>query len=242
MSKTKKKSVLWLILVLAVVILVAVVLLKPAEHQEPEQTDPAQTETVAPETEPQPIAVLRDALRIDQIGSYTGIFVEDGSDEAVSNLLMMVVTNITPEPIQYAAITLDVAGETAEFNLSVLPAGETAILIEQNRMAFDRNFDYGSAQAECLNLAGFDRELSLQSDKLEIQVLNGAINLTNISGADITGTILLYYKNINNGVYHGGIAYRVRLEEGMKEGEIRQITGAHFHQTGSRILFVDIVE
>lgn len=43
-------------------------------------------------------------------------------------------------------------------------------------------------------------------------------------------------------MYHGGIAYRIRIEGGMKAGELKQIMATHLQETGSEILFVDIVE
>lgn len=238
-ANAKKNTKIWIIAAAAaVLVLIAVLFLIPEEEPvqatEPAQTEPVQTE--APQ-ETQPAPVLRDALRVEEIGSYTGIYVEDGSDEAVSGLLMMVVTNISDEPIQYAQIEMEQNGKKATFAVSVLPAGGTAVLIEQNRMAYDENADHSAP--ECVNLAGFDAPLSLQEDKLEIQVLDGAINITNISGEDITDTIVLCYKNVSNGVYHGGIAYRVRVEGGLKADEIRQAMGTHFHQDGSEILFVD---
>ncbi len=243
MSKSnKKKTSMGLILaVLAAAVLIAALLLIPGKEQLPQETEAAAvTETVAETTEAAEAVILKNALQIEKIDSYTGLYVEDGSDEAVSGLLMMIVTNISEDPIQYAEITLTLGEETARFTVSVLPAGGSAVLIEQNRMVFDETADYTQAQAECVHLAGFDKALSLQQDKLDVQVLNGAINITNISGSDITGDIILCYKNVSNGVYHGGIAYRVRLEGGMKAGEIKQIMGTHFHQSDSEILFVDI--
>ena len=239
-SNDKKRSKGLILLVIAAAVLIAVLLLIPGKEQVPQETEVPATETAVEETEPVETVVLKDALRIDKIGSYTGLYVEDGSDEAVSGLLMMIVTNISDAPIQYAEISLTLGEDTARFTVSVLPAGSSAVLIEQNRMLFDETVDYTQAQAECVHLAGFDKSLSLHQDKLDVQVLNGAINITNISGSDITGDIILCYKNVSNGVYHGGIAYRVRLEGGLKEGEIKQIMGTHFHQPGSEILFVDI--
>lgn len=244
MSKSKKKR-LWLLIPAAVIALLAVLLAGKGGEEAPAE---AGAETAAPGVsgevteaartwEPR---LLKDAIRVDDMGSYTGLYVEDGSDEPVSGLLMMTVTNITSDPIQFAQIEVDVGGETAKFTVSVLPAGATAVLIEQNRMAYDENADYAGAKMECLHLAGFDRAISLQEERFEVQVLNGAINITNISGEDITGTVLLCYKNVTNGVYHGGIAYRVRLENGLKAGEIQQVMGTHFHEGSSEILFVEV--
>ena len=78
-------------------------------------------------------------------------------------------------------------------------------------------------------------------DKLEVQILNGAINVTNISDEDITGRLAICYKNVAAGVYYGGITYRIVLEGGLKAGEIRQMTASHFSETGSEIMFISII-
>lgn len=241
-AKNKKKNtgLLWILLAAAVVLLTVLLLNLPADTQTPEAEAPAQSASPE-ETQPEPLFLLKDTLRVDEIGEYTGIYVEDGSDEPVTGLLMMLVTNISGEPVQYAEIDLDLGEETARFSVSVLPAGGTAVLIEQNRMEYSTDVDYGAAAAECTSLAGFDRTLSLQEDKLLIQLLDGGVNIKNISGNDIAETIVLYYKNISNGVYHGGIAYRVRLEGGLKAEELRQIMVDHIQQPGTELMFVDLI-
>ena len=240
-TKTKK-TLYWLLAVVALAVL-AVLLLTGAPDAPAEETEAAETYAEEPAaTEALDGRILRDALRIRNIGKYVGIYVEDGSDEAVSGVLMLEVENISSEPIQYAQINLTVGEETAEFTVSVLPAGGRAILIEQNRMAWEDGVNYGEAEAECVHLAGFDKPLSLHEDKLKIQLLDGAANILNVSDEPIEGTIVICYKNVANGMYHGGIAYRIRIEGGMKAGELKQIMATHLQETGSEILFVDIVE
>lgn len=243
MSKNQKKKnplLLWILLALAAVLVVVLLTYSPAEEAPAPENEIFQT-AEEDETKSDPLFILDDALCIEKIGQYTGIFVEDGSDEPVTGVLMMHVTNITEDPIQYAEITLDVGGKTARFTVSVLPAGATAVLIEQSRMAYSEEVDYTAAVADCGKIAGFDRDLTLQEDKLKIQILDGGVNIQNISGADITETIVLTYKNINNGVYHGGIAYRVRLEGGLKADELRQIMVNHIYSPGTELMFVDLI-
>ena len=86
----------------------------------------------------------------------------------------------------------------------------------------------------------FSEPLSLQEDKLQLQVLDGALNVVNISGADIEGDIVIYYKNAASDLLYGGITYRVRIEGGMKADEIKQIMASHFSDSGSRIMFVTV--
>ena len=208
---------------------------------------PADAETVSSavsaEAEEQQIStqtLLRDALLVEAIGSHTGPYWEDGSDEQVSDVLKMTVTNVTDEPIQYAKIVMELPNGTASFAATVLPAGATAVLLETERMTYDKTVDYGAAKLDCENLAGFDKPLSLQEEKLQIQLLDGAMNITNISGNDIAGPVILCYKNVEDGCYQGGIAYRIRLDDGLKAGEIRQFMATHIHQPGTELVFVQI--
>lgn len=245
-KEKKKKSVGWKAAALIAVILLAGLLLWFATHKTGTAAElPGDTVTEVRDLTPeqkQARWLLKGALQIQTIGSYSGPYWEDGSDEEVSDVLMMTVTNVTAEPIQYAAITLELGVGTAEFSVSALPAGATAVLLEQNRMTYSENTDYSQAPAECIHLAGFDKALSLQEDKLQVQILDGAANVTNISGEEISGTVILCYKNYLDGVYQGGIAYRIRLEDGLRAGEIRQVMASHIHQPGTEMVFVEIAE
>ena len=123
----------------------------------------------------------------------------------------------------------------AEFSISTLFPGETAIVLEKNRMAYTSAPEFN--QATTSTVAFFDDHPGMAEDKLEIQCLNGVINVTNISGKDITGDILIYYKNYVSGMYYGGITYRIRIPDGLKAGEIHQGTAAHFNTSNSKIVF-----
>ena len=70
--------------------------------------------------------------------------------------------------------------------------------------------------------------------------MDGAVNVTNISGEDIEGNIVVYYKNAAKDLYYGGITYRITIEGGLKADEIRQVMTNHASDTGSRIMFVTI--
>ena len=205
-----------------------------ATETTPPVTEAATRPVQVEELDPASIALGR-GMWITDIGKYTGVYMEDGSDEIVSGVMMIAVTNAGQDAIQYAEITLPVGDQTAEFSLTTLLPGSTVILLEKNRMEYVPG-DY--TEATVSSLALFQTPLSLCEDRLQIQILNGAINVTNISGADISGDIVIYYKNCAADVYYGGITYRVRLQGGLKAGEIRQIMASHFSASGSAIMFV----
>lgn len=203
------------------------------------------TETTESETQPESsihVDELEEAsvnlgngMRITEIGKYTGIYMEDGSDEIVSDVMMLAVKNEGEETIQYAEIKVPVGDEEAFFSLSTLTPGSTIILLEQNRMEYVEA-EYSTALAE--NVILFEEPLSLCEDKLKFQILDGALNVSNISGEDIGGDIIIYYKNSAADVFYGGITYRVRIEGGLKKDEIKQIMADHFSESGSSIMFV----
>jgi len=253
-SKTKKKKHvgLWLALVLSVAIFLVLILMLPSLSEEEELhtgqmpaiggTQVIQGDQNAAGNGKQiNLSIpVENGLEIQTVGAYTGIYMEDGSDEIVSDVLMMVLANNSASTVEYAKITMDIGGKTAEFTVTTLKPEEKVVLLEKNRMAYDNTLDYTKAELSCENLAVFQNPLSLQEEKLSFQILNGAINVTNISGEDIPGRIAIYYKNKAAGMYYGGITYRILLEDGLKAGEIRQILASHFAETGSEIVFVTI--
>ena len=145
---------------------------------------------------------IGNGIEIVDIGGYTGIYMEDGTDELVSEVLMLKVANNGQEAVEYAKISLKIGDKTAEFAATTLMPGTALVLLEQNRMPYDRAVDYAGAEVVCENLALYQYTPGLQEDKLSIQILDGAINVTNISGEDITGDILVYYKNYISGIYN----------------------------------------
>ena len=210
---------------------------EPVSTTESTATEQTEAATEKPTELPMPDGIdLGNGLVITDVGSYTGAFVEDGTDEQVSDVLMIEVYNYGVAPVQYAEISLATGNETANFTLSTLPVGETMRVLEKTRMAFDENAEYTQAAAQ--NVAQFQKPMSLCQDKIQIQSLDGAMNIVNISGQDITGEVIVYYKNIADGMLQGGITYRVRFAEGMKKDEVRQIMTNHYSSSGSRVMFV----
>lgn len=179
---------------------------------------------------------LSHGISITNLGSYTGLYMEDGTDEIVSGIMMIQVTNTGDENIEYAEITLGLGEERAHFQLSTLPVGATVILLETNRMPYDATAEITEAVAE--NVAVFQKELSVCADQIQLQVLEGMVNVKNISGEDIKGDIMIYYKNYTSGIYYGGITYMIRISGGLKANEIRQSVAAHISPSTSSVMFV----
>lgn len=208
-----------------------------AEPEAPETEKPMVEDVDLSQWESESV-FLEKGLEITDVGNYTGIYMEDGTDEIVSGVLMLVVKNNNDQSVQYAEITMPTSDGDAFFTLTTLPAGSSIVLLEKNRMMWSENEDYSEATVD--NVAFFAEELSLCEDQVDIMVLDGAMNVTNISGEDIEDIVSIYYKNAAADLYYGGITYRVRIEGGIRAGEIKQIMADHFYANGSKIMFVTV--
>lgn len=179
---------------------------------------------------------LGHGLEMEKFGSYTGIYMEDGSDEIVGNVAMILVTNTGEEYIQYAEVTVACGEAEGFFTLSTLFPGESMVVLERSCKAYG---DFkGEVNAIAENVAVFSETPVLHEDQLKVQGLNGALNITNISDRDIAETITIYYKNSSTDMLYGGITYRVQITGGLKKGEIKQIISDHFSDAGSRVMFI----
>lgn len=177
-------------------------------------------------------------LQVVKVGSYTGLYVEDGSNDVLSRLLMIVVENTGTKTVQYAEIELSDGEKTAHFSLTTLPPGESVVLLEKDRMLYADGKDL--SEVTISNVAIFQQEPTLCEDLLAIQALDGALNVTNISGKDIEGDIVIYYKNAASDLLYGGITYRVTIKGGLAKDAIQQITASHFTTKGSRVMWVTV--
>lgn len=182
---------------------------------------------------------FEEELEIVEIGKYSGNYMEDGSDEEVSNVMMIKVKNNSDKPLQYAEILLTLEDDIAEFSFSTIPAGETALVLEKNRWEYSKKNEI--LETELKNVVFFEEGLNLYEDVLEISELEGALNIKNISEKDISGQIAVYYKTVEDEMYQGGITYRALIKDGLKAGEIRQVMTKHFTIDKSEILFVTYV-
>lgn len=181
---------------------------------------------------------LEQGLEITRYGKYIGVYMEDGSDEFVSNVMMIEVRNTTDQAIQYAKITLTGPAGDAVFILTTLMPGQRMIVLEANRKAYSETDVFTEAKLD--NLALFEEVPGLLEDQIQIQPLEGGFNITNISGADISGTIEIYFKDMAGEMLYGGITYVCRVQEGLAAGEVKQIMSANFTEDGSCVVFVRI--
>lgn len=212
------------------------------ERTEPDETEPDETEPREEEDPTIPVQQtinLGCGLEIIDAGSYAGAYVEDGSCEIVSGVMMIVVRNTGEQDIQLADIVAVSGGSEYTFRLTNLAVGERAVLLDQERRQAAEAVLESAIVSE---VALFETSMELHAETIQIDGLNGMLNVKNISEQDISGDIYIYYKFAATDIFYGGITFRVRVEGGLKAGELRQIPAGHFKPGECRIVQVSIYE
>lgn len=185
-----------------------------------------------------PYQVQDTPIIIEGIGQYTGPFVEDGNDEPEANVLAIVVRNGSDADVEYAEVHFSTGdGSEAVFHISTLPAGSSAVVLEQNK----REYNAEETLAFADKLYAQAEEMSLMEDDVRVTAEDGALTLENLTDQSL-GTVYVRYKNkLNDNYYLGGITYSCKFENVGAGDEITEQT-KHFTVDGSTVLMVKAIE
>lgn len=211
---------------------------KKEQDSDKKEQDDTQKKPTEPVVDDVPTGRFSDEnLYLEALGGYSGNYLEDGSDELVSNVAAILVTNTSDEMLQVSQIVFQVGdGEVAQFQVSNLPAGESALVLEQQRRPYSSSDDYSYGQAA----SAYIEAPSMQEDKVNLDTDNaGELTLTNVGDEEFSQAYV-YYKYVQEGgAYLGGITYRVTFEN-VAPGESVTLTAGHFHPSNSEIMGVDV--
>lgn len=178
-------------------------------------------------------------LELQGVGRYAGLYLEDGSNDPVSDILMIKIKNTGEKDLQLARLSLTYSEFTAQFEITNLPAGRSVVVLEKNRHAYT---DESHLSVAISDIVFFEKQMDVSVQTYEITGLPGAINLKNCSASDISGDIYVYYKFIADDELYGGITFRAKIEGGLQSGEIRQVNSGHFDPNHCIILSVNTGE
>lgn len=176
---------------------------------------------------------IGEDLYITNTGSYSGPFVEDGSDVPVENVYCIIIENRNIKDLQYTELTLKIENKTYKFALSTIPSGASVLVLEQNKKAYEKG-NIESAYAD--NTVFFDKRCSLEEEQFIITTSDQIINIQN-RNETVFSDVYVYYKNQSENYYIGGITYRAKAD-GLAEKEIKQIHTKHYSKKNSKVLFV----
>lgn len=244
-KKNRRDFLIALVLLMALIaaVLVIVFVLPKLSSGDPTKNDPSRQAAEMPYEVPG-FTLLEDVsgttfdngLSVLCCGTYSGFYLEDGSDEQVKDVLSVVIKNNGASLVEYGVIELPLGKQTATFEFSGLPVGAAVLVQEKNRMTDTNGIQKASFVCSQYALPGsivldFGNDFELYTD-------DGVINMKNISGADITTDVSVFYKNFEFGLFLGGITYRARVSGGIKDGEIGQALQNHFWADTSAVLYM----
>lgn len=140
------------------------------------------------------------------------------------------------------AVVTDKMGEY--FNLQILPSytiknGQSTITLDPAPYIEIGSWKLNSdgSRSEEYKITGFQEKPQMYKDVFELTVMDGIMNIKNISDKDIDGVIYVYYKNTRDGGLFGGITYRVPFDS-LKSGELKQMSSKNLSKENSVMEFI----
>lgn len=182
-----------------------------------------------------PYTIPGTQLVIDRIDGYSGVFLEDGSDEEVSDIFAIHVQN-QGENVEYSSINLEVGGQELNFEISDLPSGTAVSVLESSAAPYES----GEALYRGSQTAYIDAFDMLESEVGIVVGADNSIAVTNLTGEKIQ-SLRIFYKFVQGQEYLGGITYTAKIED-LPGGETKTIYPSHFSTEGSRIMMVRMYE
>lgn len=181
-----------------------------------------------------PYPIPNTQLKLMNVSGYDGVFLEDGSDVEISGITAVVVQNCGEQAVEYAQITLELNGQTLNFEGSDIPAGAAIVLEELNRTPYA-----DGTITDCHASVAEVDSLPMSSDAIRITENNDdTISVKNISGETIP-CVRVFYKFYyeDEAAYVGGITYVAKITDLPANAE-KVIAPSHYASGYSQIVMV----
>lgn len=183
-----------------------------------------------------PLALSEDIV-IENAFLYNGEFPEDGSFSKAEDVFALKVKNTSDKDIQLVRIYVETDQSEYFFEITTLPAGRVLTVFEKSAQSITESEKIAEIKEE--NKVFFENKLSLHTSELKIATMDKVLNIENISEADFSTDVYVYFKRLDaNGDYFGGITFRSNAGK-IKSKEFKQIPAPHFIKENSEVLFVD---
>ncbi len=178
-----------------------------------------------------PATVQGTSLIAQQLSSYEGPFVEDGSDREVSGVAALHVYNAGSDVIAQTQVQLQYGDTTYVFCGEYLLPGETTVLLERSAKPYRTD-----GFSHCMGWQVI-AEQNLLNHILVTDRQMGTLIVKNLTDSTLN-QLCLYYKTWLSPpeVYVGGIVYEVDVPE-LQPGETVLLYPNHYACGYSRVVF-----
>lgn len=209
-----------------------------AETKGTERVPVIQTSTVAPDEKLSfPCTIEGTKLSVQGIYSYDGVYVEDGSDSAVSGIAVLRVKNTGSTAVEYASIDIEQGKSVLNFVITDLAPGTTVMAEEAAKKPYTGNEMTGcSAETAELPSLDFAPEIKVAEDE------NGSLTVTNLTSRELP-CVRLFYKLYlaEDDVFVGGITYTVKLTN-LKAGASETVVPSHYVSGCSKVVMTRVYD
>lgn len=179
-----------------------------------------------------PFTVPNSSIVVEDMRSFDGQYVEDGSDEEVSGVAAVILTNNGDTPVEYVDVRLKSSSASYQFKASAIAPGATVVVQDANRTGYSSASSY-KCESNVANIDAFD-----MSDEVTVEENGNSLKVTNVSGSDIP-MVRIFYKlyTADDDLYVGGITYTCRLTD-LAADETVNVTPSHYMEGFSKIMMV----
>lgn len=181
-----------------------------------------------------PYVIPGTKLEIQKYESYDGFFLEDGSNEPVKNIPVILLKNRSDIGVEYAHITMKQGDKEMVFDVVALPPGGMVAVQEKNKAKYST-----SGVTNCIATVA-ERE-NFEKIREQIKVTenrDGSITVTNLTDKEIP-CVRVFYKLYmpEEEAYIGGICYTAKLTKFQAE-DSQTVTPTHYSVGNSKVVMV----
>ncbi len=196
------------------------------------------TEKVQGDSEGESVTVVVPGVTLEEIFAVSGEFVEDGSFDHADKVAAVRLKNQSGRTLEALSFKIIMEGEEFSFSVSMFPSGKSLTVLELSKKPLPENV----GKVECrVDYYLFCEKQNRMGD-FSVEILDGAVKVTNLSGHDAENEITVYYKRTNGGSLYGGRTYRIRIKEGIGAGECVVATAAHAKKEKTETVFIEEIE
>lgn len=181
-----------------------------------------------------PYQIPGSNLTLVNYTSYSGEYLEDGTNENVDNVAVIVIENNGSQGMDYCEITLTVNGKRLIFEGTGIAANTQVIMMAKDRAGF-----VSGPIEQCSAVVSEPINFEMSADKVElVSADDNGITIKNISKSTIP-VIRIFYKYYDPEAdgYIGGITYNYPVKD-LKAGEETTVFPDHFAGTDSKVIMI----
>lgn len=182
-----------------------------------------------------PYTLPESGLVIEEVLSYSGTYVEDGSDDPVENVTGLMLYNPGKRMVRFGALALECNGKQLYFFVYCLPPGSRCLVLEKNRQPYMQE-----GVTECRELSVRWDYQELYGDQIHYMGFGENLTVVNLSQKQ-QRHVTLWYKHYDceaecylGGVAHSAYAFRLHPQEQ------RTLTPEQYRADSARVVAIEL--